>query len=77
MKSYASLVVAEKISENPDLANIPEWSTLTHCNAAAKPADVTALLAFASIITTGGAKKGTSKEISCDVSGTVSCKINP
>lgn len=77
MKSYASLVVAEKISQNPDLANIPAGSTLVHCTGVAKPADVAALKALATITTAGGAVNGTAKEITCDVDGTASCKINP
>ena len=77
MKSYASLVVAEKISQNPDLANIPEGSTLTHCKGVEKPADVTALKALTSLTTNGGAVNGTTKEITCDVDETASCEITP
>lgn len=77
MKSYASLVVAEKISQNPDLANIPAGSTLTHCKGVDKPADAAALKALTTLTTAGGAVNGTTKEITCDVDGTASCRINP
>ena len=77
MKSYASLVVAEKISQNPDLAALPATTTLIHCEGVdTAPADVAALRALTTITATG-AVNGTGNDIVCDVDGTASCKITP
>ncbi len=73
MKSYASLIVAEKISENPTLSNIPPANTLTHCKDVTKPADVAALVALNSF--TGKAKKGTEKVITCAVGSSAACTV--
>ena len=79
MKSFASLIVAEKISQNPDVANIPATTTLVHCNAVtgtpALPTDAASTKAITTIATTG--KSGTGKAISCDVDSTASCTITP
>lgn len=69
MKSYASLYVAEKISENGDISNIEvEASDLTHCTFEI-PTDLT------STTLTAVAPKGTGGTITCDVDSNASCTI--
>jgi len=44
MKSFSSLIVAEKISNNPTAANIPSLDSLPHCGTVTfEPSSVTAL----------------------------------
>lgn len=74
MKSYSSLIVAEKISENPTLSNIPATTTLKHCNnVTTMPTTVANLLTLGSITAKG--KNGTDKTITCDLAGTAACTI--
>lgn len=69
MKTYSSLYVSEKISENGSLGLLPPVSSLTHCTFVA-PTDLDAVTLTASAI------NGTAgKTISCDVTNQVSCII--
>ena len=78
MKSLSSLIVAEKISNNPNITGLPDISTdLPHCeDVAYVPA---AALTDENIVDvtkiTATAKKGTDTAISCDVDESASCKI--
>lgn len=69
MKFYSSLFVSEKISENGDIDNLPEASSLKHCDYTA-PDDlsVTEL--------TATAKSGTGGIITCDINGKAQCTIH-
>ena len=74
MKSYSSLVVAEKISESPTFANIPAAGSLPHCGTITNaPTDAATILSVQTLSTT--ANKGTGKTISCDVDGSASCTV--
>ena len=76
MKSFSSLVMSEKIAQNPDLDNIPELTTLKHCEEVDyEAADADALRALETI--TGKAVNGTTKIISCDIKDTAACNIAP
>ncbi|WP_326519617.1 prepilin-type cleavage/methylation domain-containing protein [Acinetobacter sp. CAAS 2-6] len=69
MKSYSSLFMSEKISESGDVANLPDVSTLTHCQDLTPPTDLTATTLTAT------SPKGTGATITCDVSDNASCSI--
>ena len=83
MKSYASLIVAEKISQNPNPANLPATTTLIHCDGITyTPEDAPTTAAIIKAVTkiTAYAKSGTGdlatkvNNISCDVDANASCK---
>ena len=82
MKSYSSLVLAEKISNNPNVANIPGLTSLPHCGAITFVPDSVTALTNANISTVTAVKatplKGTKTGaadtvITCDVDTTASC----
>lgn len=68
MKSYSSLYVSEKISENGDITTLPDADTLTHCDFTA-PADLE------QDELTATSPKGTGGTITCDVADNASCSI--
>ena len=67
MKSYSSLFVAEKISENGNIANLSD-ATLPHCTFT-PPTDLDAGTI------TAVALNGTGKTITCNVSSNAACTI--
>ena len=74
MKSYSSLVVSEKIAQNPDIKNIPKTDDLIHCaKVTGAPADAAGIVAATSITAEG--VKGTGATITCDVDGKASCTV--
>ena len=83
LKSFSSLVAAEKISNNPNPDNIPAVADMPHCGTIvwaptnAKPATATAVQAVTSIKATpvNGLKNsaGNAITVSCDVAGSVAC----
>ncbi|WP_318779502.1 pilin [Psychrobacter sp. FME13] len=81
MKSASSLVLAEKIAENPNIANIPGVSDLPHCGDISYKAGDTALeeLTDANVATVTSATAtptdGTGQKVVCDVDATASCKL--
>ena len=81
MKSYSTLIVAEKISQNPNPANIPATTTLVHCeNVTFAPTTALTTGTIIKAVTgvSANAKSGTgsstNKNISCDVDTNASCK---
>ncbi|WP_201547147.1 prepilin-type N-terminal cleavage/methylation domain-containing protein [Psychrobacter immobilis] len=85
MKSFSSLVVAEKISNNPNVANIPADDALPHCGSvvwagssslAARPtSDTLPNVEKISALAKKGTGTGT-VNIICDVKDTASCKVS-
>ena len=77
MKSLSSLVVAEKIAQNPTVGNLPATSTLLHCTsvtyAPATPTDEDSLRALTAITAT--AVNGTGGTITCDVDTNANCTM--
>ncbi|WP_436898508.1 prepilin-type N-terminal cleavage/methylation domain-containing protein [Acinetobacter gyllenbergii] len=74
VKSYSSLIVAEKIAQNPDIKNIPATTDLLHCtDVSGAPADSAAIPGVTEITAKG--KDGTGATITCDVAGKASCEI--
>ena len=89
LKSFSGLVAAEKISNNPSVANIPDVSSMPHCEEVtwgagsvtiaknAKPADAAGIRAVEKITATpkNGLKNASDAAItvSCDVKGSVAC----
>ena len=86
LKSYAGLVAAEKISNQPNPANIPAVTTMPHCSEIewtggstaknAKPADKAAIEAVTAITATPvkGTKEGTAvTKVICNVESSASC----
>ena len=78
MKSMSSLVVAEKIAQTPNVANIPNDADLPHCGAVSfgsattRPTDANVKdLEQISSLPTGG----TGKKVICDVKETASCSM--
>ena len=69
MKSYSGLYVAEKISENGNIANLAT-ATLPHCTFTA-PTDLTS----ATLTATATTNKGTGKTITCNVTTNAACSI--
>ncbi|MGP9598684.1 prepilin-type N-terminal cleavage/methylation domain-containing protein [Psychrobacter sp. AOP42-A1-21] len=73
MKSFSSLVVSEKIANNPNFANLPS-SDLDHCKTmTGAPTDNDTLVAVEKISTT--ASNGTGDTITCDVEDDASCTL--
>ena len=85
MKSFSSLVVAEKISNNPNIANIPADTALPHCGTvawagdsslAARPTSDTIQNAEkVSAVSKKGTASSTTPNIICDVKDTASCYV--
>lgn len=74
MKSYSSLVVSEKIAQNPEIKNIPATTDLIHCtDVTGAPTDAAGITAATSITAKG--VDGTGATITCDVDGKASCEI--
>ncbi len=72
MKSIASLVMAEKIAETPDISNIP--TTAKHCGAITGiPTTAETAVSVEEISATP--LKGTSKVVKCDVKDDASCGL--
>ncbi len=69
MKFYSSLFVSEKISEHGDIDNLPEASSLKHC-------DYTAPDDFSVTELTATAIHGTGGIITCDINGKALCEIH-
>lgn len=69
MKTYASLYVTEKVSENGNLTKLPLANSLIHCDF--KTPSTLALTAL-----TATALKGTGNLIICNVGNEVACDIN-
>ena len=76
MKSFSSLVVSEKISNNPNFENLPD-NNLAHCETMAGdpaiPSDNDTLVAVKEI--SAVATNGTGDTITCDVEDDASCTL--
>ena len=77
LKSFSGLVAAEKISNNPLIANIPADASMPHCGGvtwtpANRPTDAASIRAVTTIVATpvNGLPGVT---VSCDVAGTAAC----
>ena len=82
MKSFSSLVVAEKISNNPNMANIPADNSLPHCESvvwdpADRPTTATGIQAVVKVkaLAKKGTASSTTPNIICDVDSTASCYV--
>ncbi|MGE6571032.1 prepilin-type N-terminal cleavage/methylation domain-containing protein [Psychrobacter namhaensis] len=85
LKSFSGLVAAEKISNNPSIANIPDETaegTMPHCgtvvwNPTGRPTDAEGIRDVETITATpkNGLKNASEAAItvSCDVAGSVAC----
>ncbi|WP_372811333.1 MULTISPECIES: prepilin-type N-terminal cleavage/methylation domain-containing protein [Gammaproteobacteria] len=88
LKSFSGLVVAEKISNAPNVANIPAVTTMPHCSEItwgagsvtiakdALPADAAGIRAVNTITATpvnGTAPGGTATTVTCQVGSTAAC----
>lgn len=69
MKSYSSLWVAEKISENGAFTSLPAITELSHCTFDPEPKALNETTIKAT------AKKGTTKVITCNVDTNAACSI--
>nr|WP_324102495.1 prepilin-type cleavage/methylation domain-containing protein [Acinetobacter pseudolwoffii] len=74
IKSFSSLIVAEKISQNPDIKNIPDTDDLIHCEDIDGVPTASDEIADTTEITAKGLD-GTGATITCDVSSKASCTI--
>lgn len=84
MKSFSSLVVAEKISNNPNIANIPADDKLPHCGSVAwagasltaRPtSDTIQNVEKVSALSKKGTASSNTPNIICDVKDTASCYV--
>ena len=85
MKSFSSLVVAEKLSNNPNIANIPADDSLPHCgnvswagsgSLAARPTNETLPnVEKVSALSKKGTASSSTPNIICDVKETASCYV--
>ena len=77
MKSFSSLVLAEKISNNPNIANVPADGSLPHCGAFTWTPTSRPTSANIGLVTkvSATALKGTDTVISCDIDSSAACKI--
>ncbi|MGP5405669.1 pilin [Psychrobacter celer] len=80
MRSASSLVLAEKIAENPNVANIPTADDLPHCDDISYKAgddDLTLTDENVAKVTSATATPtdGTGQNVVCDVDKTASCKL--
>ena len=69
MKSFSSLYVSEKISENGDVANLPSADDVPHCEDFTVPTDLDSTTLTATPI------DGTGDTVSCDVDGNAACTL--
>jgi len=73
MKSYSTAIVAEKISDTPNVNRIPNVNELKHCNISTTAPTADTIADYATV--TGKAKKGTDNTITCNLAGSAECTI--